>query len=360
MQIFINGRFLTQRLTGAQRYALEITKRVLTLRPSNVQVLVPRESVAEPHELSTFIKPIGRFQGHAWEQLELGPYVLSRRGLLWSPTNSGPLAVENQIVTLHDLVSIEHPEWVGKRFHLWYKFLLPPLTRRCQKVLTVSQYSKERIVETLNVPRSKIEVIYNGVGEEFQPLAPPQIDRVREKYRLPERFILTLGSLEPRKNLLRTVEAWEALSEEIRLPLVVAGALGKRNVYGSYSTANLTREGIQHLGYVPDEDLPGLYNAATLFVYASLLEGFGIPPLEALSCGTPTVTSGTTGMKEGFESYALLVDPGNVQSIRAGLEQALSHAPDSSHCRTVSSELRQRFSWDTSANRLTEVFSRYV
>jgi len=354
----INSRFLTQRITGAQRYAHEITRRILELDKTNdIVLLVPRTGTRS-HAYERYTKHIGRLQGHLWEQLELGPWVNRRGGVLWSPCNVGPLVARKHVVTIHDVFSIEYPQWVSWKFHRWYSWLLPRLARRARVILTVSDYSKDRIVNVLEAPPSKVRVIYPGVDARFSPQDSDAIRAVREKYRLPERFILTLGSLEPRKNLHRLVRAWAALSGRERLPLVIAGGLGGKRVFGNYDyKALLTHDSIRLLGYVADEDLPGLYSAADVFVYASLVEGFGLPPVEALACGSRVVTSNNSAMRETSEGLAVLVDPFSVEDITRGLKRALDSPLTRDEAQRNSSLIHRKFSWDAAAKSVWDILS---
>jgi glycosyltransferase involved in cell wall biosynthesis len=183
---------------------------------------------------------------------------------------------------------------------------------------------------------------------------------VSERYSLPREFILTLSSLEPRKNLERVVNAWLRLDEEDRPPLVIAGGLGVQKVFGSYSIGDLRRhKGIQLLGYVPDEDVAALYSAATIFVYASLLEGFGLPPLEAMACGATVVTSNTSAMKETSGGLAFLVDPNSIESIANGIVEALGTKRSPADRDRLSEYVRDRFNWSNTANQIAKILEQY-
>jgi glycosyltransferase involved in cell wall biosynthesis len=272
----------------------------------------------------------------------------------------GPIGAKRHVVTIHDVFSIEFPHWVGKRFHLLYSFLLPRVASSSCHIVTVSEYSKDRIVENLNVPEDKVSVVYPGVDSSFVNAKRSEIERVRSKYRLPEDFVLTLGSLEPRKNLERVVDAWLQLDTEIRPPLVIAGGLGVSRVFGSYDVNNLRRhQDIRLLGYVLEEDLASLYSAATVFVYASLLEGFGLPPLEAMACGADVVVSNTSAMKETSKKMAFLVDPSSAESIAGGVTLALQVGRNSADRDYRSQLIRQRFNWSDTTKQVGSILQRY-
>ncbi len=366
--VFVNGRFLTQQLTGVQRYAYEIVSRLPRYigkpkRSDRLEVYTPkRPPLKIPLPFST---SIGVTRGHVWEQLDLALKVGANNdaNLLWSPCSSGPVFTRGypHILSLHDTFSIDNPEWVSWAFHRWYSVLLPPLVRSTAHVITVSNYSKESIIKSLKIPDDKITVIPEGVPDAFSPPSPQQRDYVIEKYDLPEKFILTLASLEPRKNLDALVKAWSGLPKEYRLPLVIAGGLGSRAVFGKYNLQHLLAQpAIKLLGYVPDEDLPFLYGTSTLFAYVSIEEGFGLPPLEALACGADVVTSNTSAMREYCAPYATLVDPLDTGDIAIGLKDALLNPSSSKEKMERSARVKSRFDWEKATESTFELFSKHV
>ncbi len=347
MDLVINARFLTHRVTGVERYAREVTRRVASSYEEGRVVGVAPRSADGEDTLGYPVVKAGVGSGHPWEQLELPLLRPSARALLWSPCNVGPLAVARQVLTLHDVFSLSRPEWVSRPFHLWYRTLLPPLTRRVRAVITVSRWSRDQIMEHLNVPEEKLVVIPEGVDPRFSPPDREAMERTRRALDLPDEYVLALGSLEPRKNLERVVLAWSRLPEESRPPLLIAGGSGLSQVFGSYDAGRLVgRHGVRLLGYVPDEHLPALYAGATLFVYASLEEGFGLPPLEALACGADVVTSNTSAMAEHCAPYATLVEPTSVEDIARGIESALSSAASAEERSRRAADVRDTFDWD--------------
>lgn len=362
----VNARFMTQRLTGVQRYALEMCQALeshLTLR-----LFHPRRPIQTPVDAPA--QPLGRFGGHLWEQTELGPQLAAERvwaasshqsePLLWSPCNVGPVSIRRQLVTIHDLVSIRHPEWVSRPFHLYYQALLPLLAKRVRHVVTISEHSKMTIIDTLGVPDSNVTVIPNGISQQFTRASDETIADVKSRYDLPETFILSLGSLEPRKNLLGLLDAWLTLPKAERVPLVIAGGVGEKGVFGNFDKETLEHAGVRWLGYVPDNDLPALLSAAAVFAYVSLEEGFGLPPLEALACATPVVTSDHSALRENCAGEAVLVTPTDKDSIAVGLQDALSQS-ESLPLRLARAErLKTRFNWQRSAAQLAELVCSYV
>lgn len=289
-QILVNARSFGRRLTGVERYSREVTSRL----GSRVNLL--GTSAAQG------------FAGHWWEQIVL-PTKTRSGTILWSPANSGPLAVSNQVVTIHDLSVIDHPEWFESGFAIWYRILLPRLAKRANLVVTDSYYSKIRIHQGFRISKEKIIVAPCGVDrEKFKPQSASRHDLVRRKYGLPKVYALYVGTLEPRKNLRRLINAWARVEAEIQsLELVIAGVSGrsfqKCQDYGSASMR------IKFVGYVADEDLPALYSGARMYILPSLYEGFGLTALEAMACGTPVIASSSTAIPEVVGAAGLSVSP---------------------------------------------------
>ncbi len=283
----INSRCLTAPLTGVQRYLLE-------LRPyldQRVEWLQPR-------------RQLSKIGGHLWEQFTL-PLRFSR-GLLWSPANTGALGVRRQVVTIHDAAALDHPEWFARQFAAWYRFLLPRLCRKVRAIITVSQFSKDRLVEACGVPSEKVFVVHNGIRPPVVAAEPVAQERD---------FILCVGSLEPRKNLLRLLEAWRKIAPA-DVELHIAGASGR-----VFRETNLDfPPGVRLLGRLDDAQLAAVYSTARAVAYPSLYEGFGFPPLEAMSHGKGALVSDIPPMREICGSAALYCDPLRVEDIAEKLD----------------------------------------
>ena len=336
-EVVVNGRFEGRRVTGVERYASEI-----------LNCLSPQVKVAKPRQ------PLAGPQGHLWEQLVL-PRLVRHDQLLWSPANTGPLAVSQQAVTIHDLSVLDHPEWFNPNFRLWYLLLLPRLARRVRLVLTVSEHSRRSIIKRLGVPDEKIVVSPDGVNlQRFHACDPAP---VREKYSLPERYVLFVGSLDPRKNVDRLLQAWIRMGEFKDLQLVIAGSQAAifRPVPLSAS-----RRRTRFLGYVPDEDLPGLYSGASLFIMPSLFEGFGLTVLEAMACGVPVITSYAGGLPEVVGDAAIQIDPTSVEAMAEAMRTLLLDADLRGELKRKGLERAQQFSWERSAQAIWETLQSHA
>lgn len=337
-QIAINTRTLASGLTGVQRYLLELL--------SNI----PELSCLAP------LKPKHGLRGHAWEQFLL-PVQLKGR-LLWSPCNTGPLAVRRQVVTIHDAVPLDHPEWLNPRFAAWYRFLTPRLARRVVRVIADSEFTKSRIIETMHINRDKVVVIPIGVSKRFVPSDAQAIEDAVAAMKLPTKhYVLSVGSLEPRKNLGRLLKAWGIISAHLPddVWLVVGGAKGKRLVFGDVPELTALPPRVFLTGHIPDEYLPALYGGAIAFAYPSLYEGFGLPPLEAMACGTPVLTSQVASMPEVVGEAAVLVNPYNIDSIASGLQRLVDDSLLRETLRAKGLERAGQFTWERTAARTWRV-----
>ena len=332
---FVNGRYLHQRITGVQRYAREV---IHCFGGNKVSILSPEIDILK--------------RGPFWEQVIL-PSYFNNHSILWSPTNTGPLAISRQVVTIHDISTIEHPEWFNKPFALWYRFLLPRLAKRVHRVITDSKFSKDRIIACFQIPERKIKVIYPGVGEKFRPSTGMEINRVINKYKLASTFMLAVGSLEPRKNLLRLLDAYEEIRVQYpKMELVIVGSSGYP--FKDPSMDSLPK-GTHLLGKVPDTDLPPLYSGAKIFVYPSIYEGFGLPVLEAMACGTPVIASTASSIPEVVGEAGLLFDPFDVDAIATGMEKVLNDPDLQNHLTELGLQRVKMFTWDRTAQQVWKV-----
>lgn len=323
-----------------QRYAIELASRF----GERIQQVRPD-------------RPLKGAAGHLWEQFYLPAAVKGR--LLWSPNNTGPLAVSNQVCTFHDLIPLDRPEWFNPRFAAWYRWLLPRLARKVRHLIAVSEFTKRRIVERFGVDPANVTVIPNGVDARFHPRSFEEVADVRRALGIQsEDYLLCVGSVEPRKNLGRLLQAWSRIEKRIApgVQLVVAGAKGASLVFSDVSIGTLPPR-VQLTGYVRDEQLPALYSGALALVYPSLYEGFGLPPLEAMACGTPVVTSDNTSVPEVVGDAAVLVDPCDVESIADGIRRVLESGSLRSRMRKSGLARAERYGWDEIARRTWSVLS---
>jgi glycosyltransferase involved in cell wall biosynthesis len=318
--IVVNGRFLARRVTGVERYGREI----LRLLPGDHRVVATRTLGAA---------------GHAWEQFVL-PHRLGRGSVLWSPANSGPLLVQDQALTIHDLSPLEHPEWFTRSYSTWYRLFLPILAKRVRVIFTPSEHVKRKVVTHFGA--GNVLVTPNGVDESVFHAGAAQ-----GGFDLPKKYILFVGSIQPRKNLDGLIRAWHELRREFKDRwLIVAGGTGPM-----FRTVKFfDDERVRFLGYIADRDLPGLYANAELFVLPSLDEGFGLPALEAMACGTPVIASNGGALPEIVGDAGLIFDLSQPDTLIHAMQTCL-HDPNLRASLIEKGLARARkFSWRTTAD----------
>jgi len=336
----INTRALNSPLTGVQRYILELLKRFENKFQCRITKLSPA-------------KQSSGIWGHFWEQVVLPQYL--KNHVLFSPSNTGPLAIRRQVVTIHDLVPLDHPEWLNPQFAAWYRLLIPLLVQRVDKIITISNFTRERLLEWTKVNPQKIVVIYNGVDDRFHPRSEQEILKAIKTLNIPTKhYVLSLGSLEPRKNLHRLLQAWGQIYKEIpqEIWLVIAGAKGKSLVFKNISFDKLPPR-VHFTGHVEDKYLPalysGAYSGALAFAYMSVYEGFGLPPLEAMASGTPPLTGNLTALPEVIGDAGLMVNPFDIEAIAWGLKSLIEDSQLRAQLRKKGLDRAKQFSWDKTA-----------
>lgn len=293
--------------------------------------------------------------GHLWEQLQLPLLVKGR--LLWSPANSGPIMLGRQVVTVHDIAVIDHPEWFNARFAAWYRWMTPRLVRRAFRVIAVSEFTKRRLVEVTGVDESRVSVVPNGVDKRFNPRRPDKVAALRHRLGIPSsNYVLSLATLEPRKNLAGQLEAWSRCVSHLpdSVWLVISGAKGKDHVFGNLQLHDVPPR-VYFTGYVRDEDLPALYGGAIAFLYPSFYEGFGLPVLEAMASGTAPIVSNLTAPQEVAGDAGIVVDPHDPDSIASAIVRLVKDGFWRGELEHRSVRRSQAFSWTRTADSTWQV-----
>jgi glycosyltransferase involved in cell wall biosynthesis len=236
--------------------------------------------------------------------------------------------------------------------------------RRSDRILTVSEASKRDILHFFNVPPEKIVVVYNAIDEHFRVTpAEEDVARVRERYQLDHQFVLYVGNIKPHKNLVRLIEAFAELRrtgfDEVKL-LIIGDQISKLPALRRAVHGHKLHKHVRFLGYVSDQTLGVLYRLASAFVFPSLYEGFGLPPLEAMASGTPVVISNVSSLPEVAGDAAVLVDPYDVESIVDGMRRILSDPALAAELRRKGVERAREFSWERSVAKTRQVYQQVV
>jgi glycosyltransferase involved in cell wall biosynthesis len=298
-----------------------------------------------------------------WEQL-VQPRQLLTEGidLLHSLAFVQPVVLPCPgIVTIYDLSFFLFPQ----RFQPWRRLYLRWGTfysaRRARRVVVISANTKRDVVSLLGVPEDRIDVVPCGVDEDFQPTEDPQsLSALRERHDLPPRMILFVGTIEPRKNLTTLLKSYALLRREINPPpLVIAGPKGWRHQEVLSLAGELgLLDDVFFPGYIAREELPHWYAAADLFVYPSLYEGFGLPPLEAMACGTPVVASNTSSLPEVIGEAGILVEPTNVEELAQAMRRVLTDPSLRESLRAKGLERAHTLTWQRTAEDTVRVYDR--
>ena len=263
------------------------------------------------------------------------------------------------VLTIHDLIPQLLPEH-HKPLNRWYlNWTMPLYCRRADHIIAVSEATRRDLLATYHLPPEKVTVIHEAASPRFRPQTESAHERVRGMYGLPEEYLLYVGTIEPRKNLERLLAAWTPLRRSGECPPLVI--VGKRGwLSGSFYAAleaSPVREDIILTGYVLDADLPAIYSAATAFVWPSLYEGFGLPPLEAMACGTPVVCADASSMPEVVGDAALLFDPLDSDAVKAAMRQIAADGDLRDALRQRGLAQAAKFSWSHAAEETLEVYS---
>lgn len=305
-----------------------------------------------------------------WEQFALPSAVKKLKpDLLHCTANTAPLKCAVPLVlTIHDIIYLEQTNFKGSAYqnfgNIYRRIIVPHAIRKATSIITVSEYEKAVITDICGVDPDKITVIHNGVHNRFNPLSPgPMLDNFKNEYQLPKDFILFLGNTAPKKNTEGVIKAYVhyCLIEKDPLPIVITDYEAKAVKKILQEAGSPELMGNIHLpGYIPSEKMPFLYNCSTIFLYPSLRESFGLPVLESMACGIPVITSDIPAIREVAENAACFIDPGNHAGIAEVMQILLNDAEAMHSYKQKGLARASQFSWETSAKKLLEVYSRIL
>ena len=358
IRVLINGRYLTQAITGVQRCAAETVRALDALVAQgeypgeewSFAVLVPPAPDVHPSLTAIPIRVVGWTRGQVWEQLELPLHT--HQGVLLNFANTAPVAARHQCVTIHDASVFAVPQAYRAAFRSWYRILIPALGRRADRIVTDSRFSRDELIRWAGIPEHKLLVVPLA-GEHI--LSVPSDSRILRRHGLGSRpFLIAVGSDAAHKNLGAITRAADLIGQH-DYDIVVAGG---RNPSVFEVQANGSAGRLRRLGYVTDGELRALYENATCLVCPSLYEGFGLPPLEAMACGCPVIASTAASLPEVCGDAALYCDPHDPQDIAHKIERMLREPELRVELRKRALLRSQQFRWADSARSIMTAVER--
>ncbi|RFD21334.1 glycosyltransferase family 1 protein [Komagataeibacter melaceti] len=351
-RIYVNGRFLTQPLSGVQRFALEISHALARVTRAGSEplpvMLTPAAAMSGDDAPDLPRRMVGRCHGQVWEQLEL-PWA-ARDGVLLNLGNTAPLWGGRRIVIIHDAGVFSQPGSYSWKFRLWYRLLHTLLRHTRAQLVTVSEFSRGELSRYLRIPPERIAVMSEGA--EHITRIPPDPTILTRHGLVPQRFVLAVGNLAPHKNLARL----DALARVLALrgiPLVISGSVNTA-VFNASGMQALPRPAT-YIGRVSDQELRALYGAAACFVFPSLYEGFGLPPVEAMACGCPVVAADIPVLHEICGAAALYASPLEPEAIAQAVAYLLDTPQKAGEMRAAGLKRAATHTWDRAAETLLQI-----
>lgn len=363
-------RLFREKKHGMEIVALELLKELQQIKNDNNYIVYTKADTDNGCLTESDNLKVKLLKGKTyfdWEQYHLSKEVNKHKPkFLHSTCNTSALNVSVPLVlTLHDIIYLEEINFKGTAYqnfgNIYRKFVVPRVVKKSEMIITVSHFERNTIIEKLKVPEDRIKVVYNAVNKKFNNLYASQtIADFKKKHNLPEQFILFLGNTAPKKNTINVIKAYALYCKTVKdgIPLVILD-FSKPLVEGI-----LKEQGNEDIidkiffpGFISSDDMALIYNAATLFLYPSLRESFGLPILEAMGCGTPVITSNTSSMPEVADNAALLVDPTDANDIAEKMHLILSDVILQKTLSEAGIKRAAEFSWKKSAEDLLAIYN---
>ena len=338
--IYINGRFLTQAFSGVQRHAFELSRQLSLFDKYNFILLVPSKlSIRGEYDFSFNIKKIGNNKGHLWEQVDLPRYLKKKNNpLLINLTNSAPIFYKNKVSTIHDLSVFENSNWFSFKYRSFYRFLIPRIIKTSKKILTDSYFIKGEIIKNYQYSSKKIYVVHCATSLNI-------IDNINND--ITEDYLLFIGGSSKRKNLKNLIDAFIRLDDK-NINLKIVGAKVNHVLLDAVSE----HASIEYIGDVSNNQLINLYSNAKILIFPSFYEGFGLPPLEAMSCKCPVILSDIPVLKELYEDAALYINPHDIKDIENMILKLLNDNQLRNDLIQRGLDQSKKYSWKKSANKI--------
>ena len=354
---------LTQNISGVQRYAIEITRRLNKILPETI-FLTPANIIHNEIAVELNAKVIGKHTGHLWEQFDLPLYIRrnynEKKYILINLANTAPLLIRNNIVTIHDITFIKFPQSYSFLFGSFYRLLIPIIIKRAKLIFTVSRTAKEEILEFFKLDPSFVVVTYNAIDSALTD------HKFNEKKHFPEtlvkksvnKYILTISMFNPIKNLISLLRAFDLLELD-NVKLVVVGEAYKSFKKIKEIEKYKNHKNVIFLGQINNkEEIMNLYSNAEIFVFPSLYESFGIPPLEAMACDCPVIVSKAGALPEVCGDAAYYINPQDINCIKEAILDVFSNLELRNHLINKGKIQINNFNWDVSAANIINSISK--
>ncbi|KAF0151097.1 MAG: group 1 glycosyl transferase [Ignavibacteria bacterium] len=341
---------------GTTVYLYNLLKNLKSIDPSNEYLSYGAKLFKQNSSLQKKINTI--YRETAWRQ-----YSISRRArndginILHFPNHYSTIYTRiPTVVTFHDIYILKNSDAFPIGQVMYSKFLIPMVLDKCTKIITVSNFTKNEILHSFEIPFDKIDVIHNGVGESFEVIKDEELlEMIRRKYNMPQKFILYVGAIEPRKNVDKLIDAMQLVRKEREIDLVIVSHGGWKNEF-LLNRIKQNNSFIHFLGFVEDSDLPLIYNLADLFIYPSSYEGFGLPILEALACGVQVVASDIEVFKEIIGTDGIFCNPFEIQKFSEIILNTLEKT-NKDDIITNATTIQKKFSWEKCAMKTLEFYN---
>jgi glycosyltransferase involved in cell wall biosynthesis len=369
VSVYVDVSAAVHRRAGLGRYAESLVRALVAEDPGRYSLFHNRERGYEPlrglEHVPTRCLPLGYkpwrlvvWMGHlvraGFDRLVPGADLFHATEHLLMPLRGVPT-----VLTVHDLIFHLYPKHHKRLNYHYLKATMPIYCRRASAIITISESSKRDIVRCYGVPEEKITVVHEAAAPNFRPAPPRDIAAVRHRYGLPESYVLHVGTIEPRKNLIRLSSAIRILRQDLpHLSLVVVGSKGWLYEGFFRHLEELSPGTVILVGHVPDEDLPALYSGATLCAVPSLYEGFGLPILEAMACRTPVVCSDSSSLPEVGGQAAAYFEPTDTEEMAAVMRDVLADSERRDQMTRLGAIQAERFSWKRAAAETNAVYDQ--
>src|SRR5260221_6588089 len=374
MRVGLDGYPLAEPRTGVGHYTLELARALARISPSDefelvspapftTEVLDEIERTQLPN-LRTSNPKSSSIRGHWWS-VGLPMYARRARFDLFHGTNFDvPLWKKRRsVVTIHDLSALLHPEKHRSRLVRRARLRLPLVVRVADMIITPTESVKREVCQRFNVKSEKVSAIHLAARQSFQPMPFAQTAEIRKRLGIEDEFLLFVGTLEPRKNLLTLLKAFEQIVAQSSLhpQLVIAGGEGwLMNEVSAYLKKASISGRLRVTGYLDDDDLRALYSSCRVFIYPSVYEGFGLPPLEAMACGAPGIAGRIPSSEERLAGTGRVVDPLDVDALAKSIIELLDDKKQRQKLKAAGREQAERYSWEKTARRTLSVYENLV